>query len=397
MVDGELGLVNSIIGRTPVGASGEGTLATVRFRAISRSSETMVKLSDALLIDVEHTGMKPKVSGEARIVLSKDPIVYHDAAGEEIRGLILADADPKVDFNDFVVLVKAFGTSSGEAGYDLMADLNGDDKVNFADFLIFTQDFGKEAVDAPSAMRASKAVVLEGANGDARVSLSVAGAARMGEELTLTASLSQATSVQGWGLTVQYDPQQYEFVDAVAPQENLLTQQGGSTPVFLVHHSGEGQVSVANAVSEGVAGSGEGVLAVLRFRPKGEFEQGRFEVFDGILFDANQLSNGVYADAALEVQMVPTEFALAQNYPNPFNPETTITYDLAEGAAVRLDVYNVMGQLVHTLVNQQQAAGRYRVVWNGMDAGSRQVASGVYFYRIQTQGFNAVRKLLLLK
>ena len=397
MVDGELGLVNSIIGRTPVGASGEGTLATVRFRAISRSSETVVKLSDAMLIDVDHTSEKPKVSGEARIVLSKDPIVYHDAQGAEIRGLILADADAKVDFNDFVVLVQAFGTSSGETGYDLMADLNGDDKVNFADFLLFSQDFGKEAVDAPSALRATKPVVLEGVNQDAQVSLGVVGNARMGEELTLTATLSQSESVQGWGLSVKYDPEQYEFVDAVAPQENLLTSQGGSTPVFLVHQDGEGQVSVANAVSEGAAGSGEGVLAVLRFRPKGEFEQGMFEVYDGILFDTNQLSNRAYADAALEVRMVPTAFALAQNYPNPFNPETTITYDVAEGSPVRLEVYNVMGQLVHTLVNEQQAAGRYRVVWSGMDAQSRQVASGVYFYRLQTEGFSAVKKLMLLK
>ena len=95
--------------------------------------------------------------------------------------------------------------------------------------------------------------------------------------------------------------------------------------------------------------------------------------------------------------MVPTAFALAQNYPNPFNPETTITYDVAEGSPVRLEVYNVMGQLVHTLVNEQQAAGRYRVVWSGTDAHSRQVASGVYFYRLQTEGFSAVKKLMLLK
>ena len=62
-----------------------------------------------------------------------------------------------------------------------------------------------------------------------------------------------------------------------------------------------------------------------------------------------------------------------------------------------LEIYNVMGQLVNQLVNEEQAAGRYRVVWDGSDAIGRQVASGVYFYRINTTQFNAVRKLMLLK
>ena len=136
---------------------------------------------------------------------------------------------------------------------------------------------------------------------------------------------------------------------------------------------------------------------MLTFQPLGEFEDARFEITQGIVFDTDLLSNAVGLNPALEIRPVPSEFALLQNYPNPFNPETTITYDLAEGSQVRLEVYNVMGQLVNTLVSEQQAAGRYRVVWSGMDARERQVASGVYFYRLQTPDFNAVRKLMLLK
>ncbi|MBT4136356.1 MAG: T9SS type A sorting domain-containing protein, partial [Candidatus Latescibacteria bacterium] len=90
-------------------------------------------------------------------------------------------------------------------------------------------------------------------------------------------------------------------------------------------------------------------------------------------------------------------FGLAQNYPNPFNPETTITYDLAAESNIRLEIYNVMGQLVHTLVSDQQAAGRYRVSWLGDNSLGHQVASGVYFYRIQADDFHAVKKLMLLK
>lgn len=134
--EGDFGIVNSILGLTPVGASGEATLATVRFRAISRSSETMLELTDALLIDVDHEGATPELAGEAMIVLSNDPIVYHDAAGQTVHGLILADADPKVDFNDFVAFAQSFGTSAGMESFDLRADFNGDDTVNFTDFVM---------------------------------------------------------------------------------------------------------------------------------------------------------------------------------------------------------------------------------------------------------------------
>ena len=120
-------------------------------------------------------------------------------------------------------------------------------------------------------------------------------------------------------------------------------------------------------------------------------------MFNGILFDGEDLSNPLSSLEALELQLIPAEFALNNNYPNPFNPSTTITYDLADGSDVRLEIYNIMGQLVNTLVSEQQAAGRYRVVWNGQDAGHRQVSSGVYFYRLQTVGFQAVKKLMFLK
>ncbi len=398
ILKGEIGLVNSIIGRTPVGASGDGTLATVRFRTLSRSTEARLTLSDAMLIDVEHAGHKPKFEGEVTVVISDDPIVYHDAKGSEIRGLILPDVDSKVDFNDFLIVAKCFGTNAGDPVFDIRADLNGDDQVNFADFLIFTQDFGRVAIDAPASRRLVKAASAPGVNRDAELSLNVDGKARIGKVITLSADLSQAEAVQGWGLTVRYDADRYEFVEAKSPEGDMLTSSGATAPLFLVHQEGPDQITLASAIGEGQAASGEGSLAVLTFRPKtGEFEDARFEIFEGVLFDSDHLTNPIHMNEALEVRLVPAEFALSQNYPNPFNPETTISYDLAEGSEVRLEIYNVMGQLVNTLVSEAQAAGRYRMRWSGQDAFGRQVASGVYFYRLQTEGFKAVRKLMLLK
>jgi hypothetical protein len=90
-------------------------------------------------------------------------------------------------------------------------------------------------------------------------------------------------------------------------------------------------------------------------------------------------------------------FGLGQNYPNPFNPSTTIRYTLAEASDVRLVVYNVIGQEVRTLVNAAQPSGAYNVVWDGRDAIGRQVATGMYIYRLVAGENLAVRKMIIAK
>ncbi len=94
---------------------------------------------------------------------------------------------------------------------------------------------------------------------------------------------------------------------------------------------------------------------------------------------------------------VPSTYSLLQNYPNPFNPSTTIGFALPTAGDVTLDVFNLLGQKVKTLVNTAMEAGEHTVVWDGTtDAGTR-VASGVYFYRLSTENFTDTRKMLMLK
>jgi len=89
---------------------------------------------------------------------------------------------------------------------------------------------------------------------------------------------------------------------------------------------------------------------------------------------------------------VPQVFALKQNYPNPFNPTTTISFDIPRRTRVNLAVYNLLGQQIAALVDEEREAGRYRIEWN---AGS--VASGVYLYRLSTNSSVLTRKMLLLR
>ena len=93
----------------------------------------------------------------------------------------------------------------------------------------------------------------------------------------------------------------------------------------------------------------------------------------------------------------PISYTLSQNYPNPFNPETRIDYQLPSNGWVELSVYNVLGQKVRTLVAEEKAAGSYTAVWNGLDNSGLDVASGVYFYRLNTGDFTSTQRMILMR
>lgn len=94
---------------------------------------------------------------------------------------------------------------------------------------------------------------------------------------------------------------------------------------------------------------------------------------------------------------MPARFSLFQNYPNPFNPETTIRYQLPKTAKVVLEIYNVLGQKVRTLVDEEKTAGYYKVVWDGRSNTGVPVSSGVYFCRLKAADFTAVKKAVILR
>ena len=93
---------------------------------------------------------------------------------------------------------------------------------------------------------------------------------------------------------------------------------------------------------------------------------------------------------------LPTDFALGQNYPNPFNPSTIIPYQLSASGHVRLDVFNVLGQRLATLVDAEQSAGVYTAQWDATDASGRAVGAGVYIYRLSSGGMTESRRMVLV-
>ena len=104
----------------------------------------------------------------------------------------------------------------------------------------------------------------------------------------------------------------------------------------------------------------------------------------------------VEAEVVMGVQnganTVPTKFALSQNYPNPFNPTTSISYSIPQNSFVSLKVFDVLGQEVATLVNEEKSVGNYDV---SFDASG--IPSGMYFYRLQAGSFIDTKKMVLMK
>lgn len=118
-----------------------------------------------------------------------------------------------------------------------------------------------------------------------------------------------------------------------------------------------------------------------------------------VVAGADKPLGDVHADGTGDddATLIPAVTALNANYPNPFNPVTTIAYDMAADGHVRIDVYNVKGQKVTTLVNAELKAGKYRVQWTGTDENGRSVGSGIYLYRMQTEKYTSTQKMILMK
>lgn len=94
---------------------------------------------------------------------------------------------------------------------------------------------------------------------------------------------------------------------------------------------------------------------------------------------------------------LPLSYTLYQNYPNPFNPSTTFRYEIPRRSKVQICIYNVLGQKVATVLDEEKEAGYYTIVWNGRKEDGSQLCSGVYFYRIQTEQFVQTKKFVLLR
>jgi len=134
-------------------------------------------------------------------------------------------------------------------------------------------------------------------------------------------------------------------------------------------------------------------MLLIENRPVGEGGKGR-EVID---FAPDFTAKEIILAAGAAGASLPKEYSLRGNYPNPFNAKTIISFALPVDSRVTLDIYNILGQKVSTLVDEKMAAGYKNVEWDGTDRNGLGVSSGVYLYKLKADNFSRVNRMTLVK
>ncbi len=198
------------------------------------------------------------------------------------------------------------------------------------------------------------------------------------------------------GLTVRYDSDSDRSVVVIESSVDLhaleletysvseiaATNLVDGMQIFAGHADGATQIGMFDMEGKGYIAAGNHAVIELA---------GQVESVSGVGVDANG-DPVMFAASSGGGVILPGEFSLSQNHPNPFNPSTAIKFSLPEGCHVKLEVLNVLGQSVSTVVNGHLEAGAHRVHWDG-----NQFSSGVYFYRLTTGDFVETKKMVLLK
>ena len=212
-----------------------------------------------------------------------------------------------------------------------------------------------------------------------------------GDSFTVPITLNNVDGVASVEVTLKYDPALMTFNDA------RVSDATSGMQMSYYNDKKDGLIRIAMAGSAMLQNDGD--VADITFGVSNDI---RGKVSSQIAvqqFLANE-SDLTKLAASSDIQIIgkPTTYQLDHNYPNPFNPSTTIGYQLPDdNTHVRLLIYNITGQLVKTLVDANQNAGEYKVVWDGTNNSGVQVSSGVYLFRIAAGKFAQVKKLLLLK
>lgn len=177
--------------------------------------------------------------------------------------------------------------------------------------------------------------------------------------------------------------------DVFEPTGTTTMEIGYGTPATTNGAVIANQVVNGNGATVGVVLSGFSFIYIKDNDTDGVSDRAQF-LHDTLTWLGNVVNDPTAAGPALKN-------SLSQNYPNPFNPQTTIAFSIKDRSLVSLKVYNVAGQLVRTLANNEFPAGAHTKVWDGRNDAGQPVSSGVYFYKLISNSFSQTKKMVLLK
>jgi hypothetical protein len=296
-----------------------------------------------------------------------------------------ANIDRTVDVADVVsVVAYILGNLDFTSRQFLAADVTANDTVNVADLVgLINIILGRWTEPSPSSYPEPMAIVRldyddlqPGATGEVKV----------------LADLEVA--VAGAQIKIDYDPEQLSFE---TPRLSDWSDK------FIAEYKDDKQgnltVLLYNLSNDPISPGKGNILSLPVTVSPNVTNNIKLEIDEIVLADQNAVEIPVDDGKA----SVPQAFELSQNYPNPFNPNTTIKFTLSapkdDGTTLptTLKIYNVLGEVVRTLVDEPMSPGVHHKIWNGRDDQGNQVASGIYFYRLRAGKFSETKKMVLLK
>jgi hypothetical protein len=222
--------------------------------------------------------------------------------------------------------------------------------------------------------------------------------------IPIKADVISGKGIQSYQFTVSYDTSLLTITGVSATGTSSAPLAGN----IVVNKSVAGRISVAAASTDtaSLAGADGATLINLTAHVKPNAHGTSALTFVNFQFNegvpaVGAVNGSVYVQdvwAIRVIDRVPTQYVLDQNYPNPFNPTTVITFGLPKETNVTLEVYNILGMQVRTLIaGERMSAAKYSIEWDGKDNSGMSVPSGVYLYRIHTDKFDAAKKMVLMK
>ena len=317
------------------------------------------------------------------------------------------DGNAEIDDSDFGVLIEAWGDSNTTKNIGPPEDIgtipylvpkHEYGKIDFEDLTVFVLMwnwyFGQYGRSFSRPF-----VALSDQTSESPIAISPPNPTIASEDLTkLIFSLRSLSDVVLVSLELRFDPAKLLVVSV---ESDSSFGKNGANIVSLQHIDEKGIVVINMAR---LGGSPVGISEKVSFTKVTLQALSDLPTKIQAAYVVRNSKNNIIAEGCIEQELkvrsqLPETYALFQNYPNPFNPVTTIKYLLSETSRVTLKVYNILGQEVRILVDKEEKAGSYSVLWDGLDEGGEGVASGVYLCKLEAADgcFPRVKKMVLIK
>ncbi len=310
-----------------------------------------------------------------------------DAAGyDDGDATTITSPDNQINSDDITAYETAYDATPEDDSWNTLCDINGDETIDLTDLQWPAMNYGTNYNDGTTTNLIYKESELVNKN----VSVRLKQINESGDLTTFRINAENCNGLHSYETRIS--------IDNNWSLESVQNKLKSSRKYFFNKNSGNETVFVSTTFGSKVSSDDNPVLAEFTLRRKSS-KASEPQLTSALLIDVNHnIYTPSLVTAVEENVTLPVEFSLKQNYPNPFNPSTTIDFAIPEEGEVMLEVYNLIGQKIRTLVSYKMKAGHYQAVWDARNDRGVKVSSGVYFYHLNVEGkFNKTYKMILMK